>query len=251
MAGSIQQQTHGDRKAGGVPVLVIDDERELCQLIKDYLEPLGYEVSAAHTGPAGLERAVSGDFKAVILDVMLPGMDGFEVLKRIRASCDVPVLMLTARGEEADRIVGLEFGADDYLPKTFSPRELLARLRAVMRRTTRTVTAKQGDAPAEIVVGPLRISPGTRTAALGDKPLGLTALEFDLLASLAKTPGRVKTREQLLETFSERDYEAFDRSVDVHVHALRKKLGDDPKTPHFIRTVHGVGYVFVNPDAEE
>ncbi|MCX6910719.1 MAG: response regulator transcription factor [Verrucomicrobia bacterium] len=251
MPGSTQQHAHGGRKTGGVPVLVIDDERELCQLIKDYLEPLGYEVSAAHTGPAGLERAVSGDFRAVILDVMLPGMDGFEVLKRIRAKCDVPVLMLTARGEEADRIVGLEFGADDYLPKTFSPRELLARLRAVMRRTTRAAVATESDAPAEIAVGPLRINPATRTAALGDKPLALTALEFDLLVSLAKARGRVKTREQLLETFSERDYEAFDRSVDVHVHALRKKLGDDPKTPRFIRTVHGVGYVLINPDYEQ
>ena len=251
MAGSIQQQVHGGRKTGGVPVQVIDDERELCQLIKDYLEPLGYEVSAAHSGPAGLERAVSGDFKAVILDVMLPGMDGFEVLKRIRATSDVPVLMLTARGEEADRIVGLEFGADDYLPKTFSPRELLARLRAVMRRTTRAAATQKDDGPVEMVVGALRIHHDTRMAALGDKPLGLTALEFDLLVTLAKAPGRVRTREQLLEAFSERDYEAFDRSVDVHVHALRKKLGDDPKTPRFIRTVHGVGYVFVNPDAEE
>lgn len=198
------------------------------------------------------KRAASGNFKAVILDVMLPGMDGFEVLKHIRAKCDVPVLMLTAQGEEADRIVGLEFGADDYLPKTFSPRELLARLRAVMRRTTRVAAAApESDALAEITVGSLRVNPATRTAALGDKPLALTALEFDLIVSLAKARGRVKTREQLLETFSERDYEAFDRSVDVHVHALRKKLGDDPKTPRFIRTVHGVGYVFVNPDAQE
>jgi DNA-binding response OmpR family regulator len=251
MPGSTQHHASRGRKSGGVPVLVIDDERELCQLIKDYLEPLGYDVSAAHSGPAGLERAVSGNFKAVILDVMLPGMDGFEVLKHIRAKCDVPVLMLTARGEEADRIVGLEFGADDYLPKTFSPRELLARLRAVMRRTTRVVATTESDAPPEIVVGLLRVNPGTRTAALGDKPLSLTALEFDLLVSLAKARGRVKTREQLLETFSERDYEVFDRSVDVHVHALRKKLGDDPKTPRFIRTVHGVGYVFINPDVQE
>jgi DNA-binding response OmpR family regulator len=251
MPGSIQSRASGGRKSGGVPVLVIDDERELCQLIKDYLEPLGYDVSAAHSGPAGLERALSGDFKAVILDVMLPGMDGFEVLKRIRAKCDVPVLMLTARGEEADRIVGLEVGADDYLPKTFSPRELLARLRAVMRRSTRMVAATESDAPPEIVVGALRVNPATRVAAVGDKPLVLTALEFDLLVSLAKARGRVKTREQLLETFADRDYEVFDRSVDVHVHALRKKLGDDPKAPRFIRTVHGVGYVFINPDAQE
>lgn len=231
-------------------VLVIDDDRELCWLIKDYLEPLGYEVSAVHTGPEGVERALRDHFNAVILDVMLPGLDGFEVLKRIRRQSNVPVLMLTARGEEADRIVGLEIGADDYLPKTFSTRELLARLRAVTRRTAQSQTPAEDDTEPDIVVGQLRINPGTRQALLGDRALDLTALEFDLLASLARSRGRVKSREQLVEAIAERDYDVFDRSIDVHVWSLRKKLGDDPKNPQFIRTVRAVGYMLINPDFE-
>jgi DNA-binding response OmpR family regulator len=231
-------------------VLVIDDDRELCWLIREYLTPLGYEVAAAHTGPEGLARALEGGFGAVILDVMLPGMEGFEVLKRLRQKSDVPVLMLTARGEETDRIVGLEFGADDYLPKTFSTRELLARLRAVMRRSQRQAAAPAIEAAeAPIAVGPLRLDPNTRTATLGDQPLELTALEWDLLACLARGRGRVKNREQLLESVSERNYDVFDRSIDVHIWSLRKKLGDDPKNPRFIRTVRAVGYLLINPDA--
>ncbi len=251
MAGVGQQRAGGS--AGGerrTRVLVIDDDRELCWLIRDYLEPLGYEVVAVHHGVEGVERAVGEAWGAVILDVMLPGLDGFEVLKRIRRQSEVPVLMLTARGEEADRIVGLEVGADDYLPKTFSTRELLARLRAVIRRSAR-VGAKTADAPeAEIVVGQLRIKPDARTAALGDRALDLTTLEFDLLASLARARGRVKSREQLLEAIADRNYEVFDRSIDVHIWALRKKLDDDPKNPRFIRTIRAVGYMLINPEAE-
>ena len=241
-------------------VLVIDDDRELCELIRDYLEPLGYETVAEHDGPAGAERALAGGFQAVILDVMLPGADGFEVLRRIRRGSDVPVLMLTARGEETDRIVGLEMGADDYLPKTFSSRELLARLRAVTRRTAarpatatatgdRHVTTRDAIEP-EVVVGPLRINPSARTAALGDLPLKLTALEFNLLESLARARGRVRTREHLIETLGERMYDGLDRSIDVHIWSLRRKLGDDPKNPRFIRTVRAVGYMLINPDVE-
>jgi len=228
-------------------LLVIDDDRKLCRLIKDYLEPLGYAVTAVHTGPEGVEKATSESWSAVILDVMLPGLDGFEVLKQIRHRTDVPVLMLTARGDEADRIVGLEIGADDYLPKTFSTRELLARLRAVTRRIARAAATKT-DEPAEIIVGQLRVNPGTRTAVLGDQPLVLTPVEFDLLASLARARGRVKSREQLLEEIRERSYEVFDRSIDVHISGLRKKLGDDPKEPRFIKTVRAAGYLMVNPD---
>ncbi|MEI6084804.1 MAG: response regulator transcription factor [Verrucomicrobiota bacterium] len=214
-------------------LLIIDDDRELCGLVRDYLTPLGYEVTAVHTGPAGVAEA--GKFDVVLLDVMLPGLDGFEVLKQIRQKSAVPVLMLTARGEETDRVVGLEVGADDYLPKTFSTRELLARLRAVMRRTARP------ELPAtEIVAGPVRLDTGARTAAFGDKALALTAIEFDLLAELVRAPGRVKSREQLLEAVAGRDYEVFDRSIDVHICALRKKLGN----PAFIRTVRSVGYTF-------
>jgi DNA-binding response OmpR family regulator len=215
---------------------------------------MGYEVVSVHNGPDGLERARSGGFHAVILDVMLPGLDGFEVLKQLRRESDVPVLMLTARGDEADRIVGLEIGADDYLPKTFSTRELLARLRAVTRRSTRTgktVASGEKDAAVEeLVVGALRVRLGSRTAVMGDEALLLTPVEFDLLASLARAKGRVKTREQLLDEIRERDFDVFDRSIDVHISALRKKLGDDPKEPHFIRTVRSAGYMMIDPGRE-
>ena len=230
-------------------LLVIDDDRKLCRLITDYLNPLGYDVSAVHTGPEGVERATAEPWQAVILDLMLPGLDGFEVLKQIRHKSDVPVLMLTSRGDEADRIVGLEIGADEYLPKTFSSRELLARLRAVTRRTARS-PASIKDSEAEIVIASLRIQPAARTAALGDQPLVLTPVEFELLLSLARAKGRVKTRDHLLEEIRDRDYEVFDRSIDVHISALRKKLGDDPKTPRFIRTVRAAGYMLIDPRAD-
>ena len=234
--------------SAGQRVLVIDDDRKLCRLIADYLEPLGYEISAVHTGPEGVTAATGSPWHAVILDLMLPGMDGFEVLKRIRKSTDVPVLMLTARGDEADRIVGLEIGADDYLPKTFSTRELLARLRAVTRRSSRIAPAQE-SAMELITVGPLRVCADTRSATIGDNRLDLTPVEFDLLLSLARAKGRVKTREQLLDEIRDREYEVFDRSIDVHISALRKKLGDDPKNPSFIRTLRSAGYMLINPDA--
>jgi DNA-binding response OmpR family regulator len=231
-------------------LLIIDDDRDLCRLIKDYLEPLGYEVNAAYNGADGLERALAETWSAVILDVMLPGLNGFDVLKRLRVKSNVPVLMLTARGDESDRIAGLEVGADDYLPKTFSTRELLARLRAVTRRATVGPPSAGQAADAEIVVGELRVNPATRRAVLGDKTLELTALEFDLLACLARARGRVKSREELVEAVAERNYDVFDRSVDVHVWSLRKKLGDDPKHPRFIRTFRSVGYMLINPGCE-
>jgi DNA-binding response OmpR family regulator len=231
-------------------ILVIDDDRKLCRLIRDYLAPMGYSVEAVHTGPEGVERAIGEPWHAILLDLMLPGLDGFEVLKRIRAKVDVPVLMLTARGDEADRIVGLEMGADDYLPKTFSTRELLARLRAVTRRSVRS-HGPDLAADEEWIVGPLRVRPASRSAILGDTPLTLTPVEFDLLASLAKARGRVKTREALLDEIRERDYDVFDRSIDVHISALRKKLDDDPKHPRFIRTIRSAGYMMVDPEDPE
>jgi DNA-binding response OmpR family regulator len=228
-------------------ILVIDDDRKLCRLIGDYLEPMGYEVEKVHTGPDGAERAIEDGWQAVILDVMLPGMDGFEVLKQIRAKSTVPVLMLTGRGDESDRIVGLEIGADDYLPKTFSTRELLARLRAVTRRSHQTAAVGAADegVETELVIGELRVNPNTRSAVLGDQPLSLTPVEFELLHSLAKAGGRVTSRDHLLDEIRDRDYEFFDRSIDVHISSLRKKLGDDPKNPRFIRTVRSVGYLFL------
>ena len=238
---------HADTSAALQRLLVIDDDKKLCRLIADYLEPLGYAVQAVHTGPDGVTAATGGTWHAVILDLMLPGMDGFEVLKQIRKSSDVPVLMLTARGDEADRIVGLEIGADDYLPKTFSTRELLARLRAVTRRSTRAPAPK--EELRTIIVGDLRVCADNRTAVRGDAALDLTPVEFDLLWSLAQAKGRVKTREQLLDEIRDREYEVFDRSVDVHISALRRKLGDDAKTPRYIRTLRSAGYMLINPDS--
>ena len=236
--------------AGKTRLLVIDDDKKLCRLIRDYLEPMGYDVEAAHTGPEGLEQATAGQYQAIILDVMLPGMDGFEVLKELRRTCDTPVLMLTSRGEEADRIVGLEIGADDYLPKTFSTRELLARLRAVTRRAARATPGAEPEVEPEIVVGKLRVNAAARLALLADQPLTLTPVEFDLLAALARARGRVKSRERLLEEIRARNYDVFDRSIDVHISTLRRKLDDDPREPRYIRTVRSAGYMFINPDAE-
>ncbi|MFN7922155.1 MAG: response regulator transcription factor [Bryobacteraceae bacterium] len=225
-------------------LLLIEDDQRLCRLVKDYLEEMGYSVSMAHTGPAGLELALRESFNAIILDVMLPGMDGFEVLRRLRTHSNVPVLMLTGRGEEADRIVGLEMGADDYLPKTFSTRELLARLRAVLRRSILSSEQTLDRKMIPVVVGALVIDPASHTATLRDAPMQLTRQEFDLLLSLARSAGRVKTREQLLLEVADRDFEGFDRSIDVHISSLRKKLGDDAKFPQWIETVRGVGYLF-------
>ena len=238
-----------DEAAGRTRVLIIDDDRKLCRLIRDYLEPMGYETEMAHTGPEGLEKALNQNFHALILDVMLPGMDGFEVLKKLRHKSDVPVLMLTGRGEEPDRIVGLEIGADDYLPKTFSTRELLARLRAVTRRSTRKPSG-EAEGTEEFVAGPLRVRPSARVALLDDEPMTLTPVEFDLLACLAQAKGRVKTREQLLDAMSDRNFDVFDRSIDVHISSLRKKLGDDPKSPRFIRTLRSAGYMLIDPERD-
>jgi len=230
-------------------VLVVDDDTKLCRLIHDYLAPLGYEVAIEHTGPAGLEAALGNSFAAVLLDVMLPGMDGFEVLKKLRSHSSVPVLMLTGRGEEPDRIVGLELGADDYLPKTFSTRELLARLRAVIRRSILTAASAAPHSQA-IVVGDLELSEGARSASLSGQVLQFTTVEFDLLLSLAKAAGRVKTREQLLLEVADRNFDVFDRSIDVHISSVRRKLGDDPKTPRFIVTVRNVGYMMRKPGTD-
>lgn len=230
-------------------ILIIDDDRKLAALIRDYLVPLGYYIETVHNGPEGAERALARPWHAVILDVMLPGCDGFEVLKRIRAKSAVPILMLTARGEEADRIVGLEIGADDYLPKTFSTRELLARIRAVTRRSTIAQSATVEAAIKEIIVGDIRLNLDARVATRKDTPLVLTPVEFDILTALMKSRGRIKSREALIESLRDRQYEVFDRSIDVHIAALRKKLGDDAHEPRYIRTVRSAGYMFINPDA--
>ena len=228
-------------------ILLIDDDVKLCRLIASYLQPLGYDVAAEHNGRAGLTRALSESFEAVLLDVMLPGLSGFDVLRELRKESQVPVLMLTALGEEADRIVGLEMGADDYLPKTFSTRELLARLRAVLRRSTLTARSQEPPQAAPVVVGDLWIDNDDRRATLNDRPLTLTPVEYDLLVALARSAGRVRTREQLLLEVAEREFEAFDRAIDVHISSLRRKLGDDPRAPRFIETIRGTGYRMLKP----
>ena len=230
-------------------ILIIDDDRKLAGLIRDYLVPLGYYIETVPTGPEGAERALSAPWHAIILDVMLPGCDGFEVLRRIRAKSAVPILMLTARGEEADRIVGLEIGADDYLPKTFSTRELLARLRAVTRRSNLAQVSPTEVAVKEIIVGTVRLNLDARVATQNDTQLVLTPVEFDILCSLMKSRGRIKSREALIESLRDRQYEVFDRSIDVHIAALRKKLGDDAHEPKYIRTVRSAGYMFINSEA--
>jgi len=233
---------------GNPRLLVVDDDRKLAGLIRDYLTPMGYDVELRHNGPDGLAEALASPYQAVILDVMMPGMDGFAVLRELRKKSDVPVLMLTALGEEADRIVGLEIGADDYLPKTSSSRELLARVRAVIRRSR---IRGEAGVTRELVVGPLRVCEETHTAVLDDKPLDLTTLEFAILVSLLKSGSRVKSRERLIEEVSERRFDVFDRSIDVHVSSLRKKLGDDAKNPRFIRTIRGIGYSFLEPESPD
>ncbi len=228
-------------------LLLVDDDQKYCRLISDYLSRYGYEVTAVHDGQSGLQLSVGHGFDAIILDVMLPGLDGYAVLKKLREQTQIPVLMLTALGDETDRIVGLEIGADDYLPKTFSPRELLARLRAVLRRTK---AAEQSN-KTEITVGPLVIDLLARRANLGDELLTLTPVEFDLLVVLAQAKGRVQTREHLLNEIRERNYDIFDRTIDVHISALRRKLQDDPKNPRFIRTVRAAGYMLIDQTDRE
>jgi len=226
----------------GVRVLCIDDDVRLYELLAAYLGPNGVTLVHAPDGAKGLS-ALGGDvFDAVLLDVMMPGMDGLTVVRRIRETSQVPILMLTARGDEADRVVGLELGADDYIAKPFSPRELLARMRAVLRRSQPAAEARQ------IVVGRVSIDVEARQVRVGAAAADLTGLEFDILLALARRPGRVVPRETLLVEAGRQDVTVSDRTVDVHVSHLRRKLGDDPKTPRLIKTVRGVGYV-LSPEA--
>jgi two-component system response regulator CpxR len=222
-------------------ILVVDDDTELCSLVAEYLKPEGFQVEAVHDGKAGLARALNGDYLLVVMDVMLPGLNGFDVLRKIRDSSRMPVLLLTARGEDVDRIVGLEIGADDYLPKPFNPRELVARIRAILRRTN----VKEGDTPVPdvIKVGDVELDPATRSVLHNGKPVDLTSVEFGLLQVLLREAGRVVTREALVDEVLGRKFSPFDRSIDMHVSKVRKKLGDSDSEDH-IKTVRGAGYIF-------
>src|SRR6516162_8530800 len=224
-------------------VLLIDDDQRLFELLASYLRQNGVTLSHAPDGGRGLAALEASTYDAVLLDVMMPGMDGLETCKRIRAKSSVPIVMLTAKGDETDRVVGLELGADDYVAKPFSPRELLARLRAVLRRS-----ATAGGEPA-LVAGPVQVDVAARAARVGGRAVELTGLEFDILVALARRPGRVVGREVLLEEAGRTDVTVSDRTVDVHVSHLRRKLGDDPRSPKLIKTVRGVGYVLA-PEPE-
>ena len=226
-------------------LLVIDDDERLVSLVRDYLEPHGFRMEAAHEGPAGISAVARVRPDLVILDIMLPGMDGFEVCRRIRETSAVPILMLTARGEDTDRIVGLELGADDYLPKPFNPRELLARIRAILRRADATPDEVGG---AVLEVGPVRIDPGDRSVQVQGAAVDLTTAEFDLLHVLMASAGRVLSRDQLMQQLHGTQWSAYDRSIDVHVSRIRAKLGDDPRRPALLKTVRGVGYQFARPE---
>jgi DNA-binding response OmpR family regulator len=227
-------------------VLMIEDDAALASLVAEYLRPFGYEVTASGTAADGLQRLGARAFDAVLLDVMLPDLDGFEVCRRIRSGSDVPVLMLTARGQDEDRIVGLELGADDYLPKPFNPRELLARLRAVLRRR------RPGPDRAPLLrFGRLEIDRDARVVRVDGEERPLTGYQFDLLAALAESAGRVLGRETLMARAGRDAGEAFDRSIDVHVSRIRSAIEDDPRKPRRLLTVRGAGYVFAKKQDED
>lgn len=223
-------------------ILLIDDDVELCSLVTEYLEAEGFKVEAVFDGKRGLERALNGQQLLVVLDVMLPGLSGLDVLRRIRITSKMPVLLLTARGEDVDRIVGLEIGADDYLPKPFNPRELVARIRAILRRTRST--PQIDPIPDVIRVGDIELDPATRTVRQKGTRIEFTSVEFNLLEVLLREAGRVVAREELVDTVLSRKFSPFDRSIDMHISKVRKKLGDSDTGTELIKTVRGVGYIF-------
>ncbi|MFM2421052.1 MAG: hypothetical protein RL385_5775 [Pseudomonadota bacterium] len=226
-------------------VLLIDDDLRLAEMLSTYLRGRGFDVIHCADGASGLRAALRGDIDAVVLDVTLPDTDGFEVLRKLRAKEQVPVLMLTARGEDTDRIVGLELGADDYLPKPFNPRELVARLSAVLRR----MHPQRAEGGRVLRFGRLEIDRDAREARLAGKTCEMTSHQFALLCVLAERAGRVQTREQLMQALRGHELEEFDRSIDVHISRIRAVIEDDPKQPRRIRTVRAVGYVFA-PEAD-
>ena len=223
-------------------VLVVDDDAELCGLVTRYLAREGFEIGWASSGTAGIERALAGDYSLILLDVMMPDMDGFAVLDRIRQDSRTPVLMLTAKGDTQDRVRGLEMGADDYLPKPFDPAELVARIRAILRRSARQVPAAQ-----VLAIDDIRLDSGARMARRDDIPVDLTTVEFDLLSALMREAGATVSRQDLVRTVLGRDFSPFDRSIDTHVCNLRRKLGPLPDGGERIKGVRGTGYLYAAP----
>jgi two-component system OmpR family response regulator len=230
-----------------IKVLLVEDDARLAQLTARYLETHGVLVTVASDGVEGQAEALRRQYDCVVLDLMLPGRDGIEVTRELRARTDVPIVMVTARTEEADRVLGLEVGADDYVTKPFSPRELLARIRATVRR----VRGQAGPAHLTIHVGDLVLDPARMTVTLEGKAVEVTAYEFAILRALAQRPGRVLSREQLLDVAKGSAELSFDRSIDVHVSRLRAKLGDDSRNPRILKTVRGVGYLLAGDGAGE
>jgi two-component system response regulator CpxR len=226
-------------------LLLVDDDRELCDLMAVFFSRHGCRLDVAHEGRRGLARALEGGFDLILLDVMMPGLNGFEFLRQLRRRSDIPVIMLTARTAQEDRIVGLDSGADDYLPKPFGPEELLARIRAVLRRAG----PRSGAPPAVLESGGLRLDSGTREVRLHDRRIEVTSIEFDLLECLVRAAGRAVSREELAAVLYQREPNPFERSIDVHVSHLRKKL--EPEGLSLIRTVRGVGYLVPNPSGED
>ena len=233
-------------------LLVIDDDRKLCALLSEYLEPIGFEVEAVHDGREGITRACAGDFDLIVLDVMLPGENGIEVLRQLRGKLDTPVVMLTARGDDVDRIIGLEMGADDYLPKPFNTRELVARIRTVLRRTKpdreEPVVAA---ATRKLTVGDVEIDPGTRNVVCSGKQVELTSVEFNLLEQLLRNAGELVSREELTLKVLGRRLTAYDRSIDGYVSKLRKKLGHQVSGSERIKAIRSVGYLYALTDAKK
>ena len=218
-------------------ILIIDDDEELCELVSEYLSVEGFTTKTVHDGASGLENAFSGDYDLAILDVMLPKMNGFDVLRELRKTSKLPVLMLTARGDDMERIVGLEIGADDYLPKPFNPRELVARLRAVLRRVQESAEEKVSN--EKFRVDDVEVSVAARSATKNGGDLNLTSVEFDLLSALLREAGKVVNKEDLSRTVLDREISPYDRSLDMHISNLRKKLDNDR-----IKTIRSVGYIY-------
>jgi two-component system response regulator CpxR len=231
-------------------ILVIDDDIELCELLTEYLSREGFEVETVNHGEQGAAQAIADRYALVILDVMLPGMNGFDVLRKIRETNKLPVIMLTARGDDVDRIVGLELGADDYLPKPFNPRELVARIRAIQRRTEALTSASVvgTSKAAEVSVGDITLSTVNRGVKRDGESIELTSVEFTLLELLLRQAGQVISREDLVEKALGRRLSAYDRSIDVHVSALRKKLGHHYGNAERIKTIRGIGYLYSLPE---
>ena len=227
-------------------VLVVDDEPTVREVVVGYLRRDGHEVAEAGDGTTALELLEADPPDLVVLDMMLPGVHGLDVLRRVRATSDIPVIMLTARAEESDRVAGLELGADDYLPKPFEPRELLARVKALLRRA-----APDAGDDEVLHFGRLEVDLGARQARLAGQPCDLTSHQFELLTVLARSPGRVLSRDQIMDALKGHPLEAFDRSIDVHISRLRSVIEDDPKNPRRVLTVRGAGYVFAKKQDSE